>query len=528
MTYTSRFDQAWWNALPARDRLAAEALAYEANRRLPQAPVLPRPMPPAAVNWPQVQRGRKGYRLDTPAGGPSTVEDVARSVPAGLGSGLAGVLGTPVSAAEVVADWLSDWVAYRLDAVGVPVPDPETRRARREERESQALIPMPNIRTFQGLANMIPGVDYTPQTMPGEFAKTVSEFVPGAIVAGPLGSAPKNVLRYGVLPGVASETAGQATEGMEVSGVDVEPWARTVGGLLGAVMGSRLMPDPSSIPGVHPSAARRTARVAARDLESRGRVSRPVSDIYDDRRARDLGENMEMLAEGITSRRGRLNNPIFDDALERQALSGVRNEFIPETLGLPAAARTPRSASPRERLRMALQGNNTGQPRTAPNALAEQGWDTDRLANMLSDDQAARLLREIEIDRAYAQADHRIFDAARTSDRRAVRNEIPTPRMNETVRRWAPGAAMDTMGPGVRAVVEFLADRMSAARANNIIDDMARISTSRSGDPLHQALLNAARNHAVNDAALRRSVLLALINSSRAGLQAKEQGNGGG
>lgn len=73
---------------------------------------------------------------------------------------------------------------------------------------------------------------HQPTTTVGEFARTVGEFVPGAVALGPgqgITGAVGNAVRYGVVPGVLSEAAGQATEGTAL-----EPWARVAAGILGA------------------------------------------------------------------------------------------------------------------------------------------------------------------------------------------------------------------------------------------------------------------------------------------------------
>lgn len=58
-------------------------------------------------------------------------------------------------------------------------------------------------------------MQYDPETRAGRYAQTTGEFVPGA-VAGAVtmgASVPASVARFGIVPGVASEAAGQATEG---------------------------------------------------------------------------------------------------------------------------------------------------------------------------------------------------------------------------------------------------------------------------------------------------------------------------
>lgn len=69
---------------------------------------------------------------------------------------------------------------------------------------------------------------FEPQTTAGEYAQTVGEFLPTSFF-GPGGAlgATGNVMRYGVAPGLASEAAGQATEGTEA-----EPYARVIAGML--------------------------------------------------------------------------------------------------------------------------------------------------------------------------------------------------------------------------------------------------------------------------------------------------------
>lgn len=73
---------------------------------------------------------------------------------------------------------------------------------------------------------------HQPTTTVGEFARTVGEFLPGAAALGP-GNFLGNTIRYGVVPGVLSEAAGQITEGTAL-----EPWARAAAGLIGVGAGA--------------------------------------------------------------------------------------------------------------------------------------------------------------------------------------------------------------------------------------------------------------------------------------------------
>ena len=89
------------------------------------------------------------------------------------------------------------------------------------------------------------GPFYQPKTIVGDYAQTVGEFVPGALLM-PEGSLATNALRYGLLPALSSETAGQLTKGTAA-----EPWARAAGGILGAAANTwRDLPWVRSAPAV--------------------------------------------------------------------------------------------------------------------------------------------------------------------------------------------------------------------------------------------------------------------------------------
>lgn len=77
----------------------------------------------------------------------------------------------------------------------------------------------------------VQGPLYKPQTTAGKYANTIGQFVPGA-VAGPGGVVRKTALS--VIPGVASEAAGQATEGTAF-----EPYARVGGALVGGIAAAK-------------------------------------------------------------------------------------------------------------------------------------------------------------------------------------------------------------------------------------------------------------------------------------------------
>lgn len=104
----------------------------------------------------------------------------------------------------------------------------------------QALAASQALRKFRGSDNSVAkGLkdyeDYKPQTTAGKYAKSIGEFVPGAL-GGEEGLGLR-ALKYAVAPGVASEALGQAAEGTKE-----EPYARAAGGLLGLGAGGLLNP----------------------------------------------------------------------------------------------------------------------------------------------------------------------------------------------------------------------------------------------------------------------------------------------
>jgi hypothetical protein len=97
---------------------------------------------------------------------------------------------------------------------------------------SYPMLAGPTSSQLQSAVEQYTGPFYQPKTIIGDYARTAGEFVPGALLA-PEGSLAANAIRYGLLPAFTSETAGQLTQGTAA-----EPWARTLGGILGAGPGA--------------------------------------------------------------------------------------------------------------------------------------------------------------------------------------------------------------------------------------------------------------------------------------------------
>lgn len=154
---------------------------------------------------------------------PSVLADVARAIPAGLARGVTGAMDLPgaiVSGAQNLA-------ARGVEALGAPELAAGMRAA------SEASIFQPDL-ARRGVEMLSGGAsEYQAQTTPGKFFQTASEFIPGG-AAGPARGMATRALQYGVLPGLASEAAGQLTEGTAA-----EPYARAAAALGAGLLASR-------------------------------------------------------------------------------------------------------------------------------------------------------------------------------------------------------------------------------------------------------------------------------------------------
>lgn len=165
---------------------------------------------------------------------PSTLMDVAKEGAKGIARGVADLAGLPGTIGDVLKTGFNKGMDYIL-----PGPNME---------DTVLAKPSPVSGTaMRGYASAATGgaTDANPQTTAGKYAGTVGEFLPGAAAFGGLSAG--NLLRFGAVPGVASEAAGQATEGTAL-----EPYARlgaavvapiAAGGALRAMSGAKAGPS---------------------------------------------------------------------------------------------------------------------------------------------------------------------------------------------------------------------------------------------------------------------------------------------
>jgi hypothetical protein len=161
---------------------------------------------------------------------------VAQSLASGAIEGAAGLFDLPGVAFNAAGRGAVGLLERGAGALGMEAP-----QFFEGVRDALSSGPMGSGSTVREGASTLTGgfSERQPQTTAGEYARTVGTFLPGAALGG--GGAVSNILRYGVLPGLASEAAGQATEGMSVAGVPVEPFARAGAALVAPSVAGRLV-----------------------------------------------------------------------------------------------------------------------------------------------------------------------------------------------------------------------------------------------------------------------------------------------
>jgi hypothetical protein len=176
-------------------------------------------------------------------------EDVAKSAGAGLVKGATGMLGLGGDAGSLLGSGV-DYAGSALGAAPDKVQqfkDLMSRGARNNPITSipASILQGPSSQDLQSKVENVTGPLYKPQTTAGEYAQTGAEFLPG-MIGGP-GSIGAKLLTRVAAPALASETAGQLTEG-----TGAEPYARVGGALLGGFGASKAMqpraidPSPSA------------------------------------------------------------------------------------------------------------------------------------------------------------------------------------------------------------------------------------------------------------------------------------------
>ena len=153
--------------------------------------------------------------------------DAAKSFGTGIAQGAIGLAGMPAD----LGNFLGNAAGRGIDwATGATPEETAQREAKVKQMQGARLFAPPTSESLTNAVESVAGPMYKPQSTLGEYANTTGQFVAGA-VAGPGGIARKAALT--VVPSVASEFAGQATEGTAF-----EPYARVGGALVGGLAAS--------------------------------------------------------------------------------------------------------------------------------------------------------------------------------------------------------------------------------------------------------------------------------------------------
>lgn len=160
---------------------------------------------------------------------PNVIGDTIRGAGKGILEGAGNMLGMPADVVHMVDKYSRALLTKGATSMGLMSPEfaqrlndhldsnDVTQQARSDAINSHLM----NLAQSAGLDTS------APKTIPGQYAETIGQFLPAAATMGGAGTGLiKAGLKYGVLPAVASETAGQAFKG-----TGAEPYARVAGAL---------------------------------------------------------------------------------------------------------------------------------------------------------------------------------------------------------------------------------------------------------------------------------------------------------
>jgi DNA-binding FadR family transcriptional regulator len=217
--YARKFNGAMGSQPPQAGSFAPQQQPQQQPQVSPQA-VAQRAPPAAAPQFVPVDHDPFAEPPGPSAGDYAT--DIAKSAGVGVGKGVIGLGGAVGDLSNLGAAGLAKASEYLQKTLGLPKDHFLFANPLPDEAKAALRSILDYVPTSQNITKQVEGVTgefYKPQTRPGEYAQTVGEFLPGAML-GPGGMA-RNAMTFGVVPGLASEAAG----GM-VKGTAAEPWVR--------------------------------------------------------------------------------------------------------------------------------------------------------------------------------------------------------------------------------------------------------------------------------------------------------------
>lgn len=154
--------------------------------------------------------------------------DMAKGAGVGLAKGVMNIAASPVDAPNAAEFGVSYGLAKLAEKMGW-LPNGRTAEELIKDAQSTFGEKKPLGSAMQKAVEGVTGDFYKPQTTAGKFAETAGEFIPGAMAlpANGVGSMASNAVKYGVVPGLASEAAGQALKDTKYE------WAGRLAGALG-------------------------------------------------------------------------------------------------------------------------------------------------------------------------------------------------------------------------------------------------------------------------------------------------------
>lgn len=296
----------------------------------------PQQGPPLSAKTPPEQPGYLGAAdkwatEQLPGWQPSSIlqSDIVQSAGAGVRQGIEGIGGAMGDASQSSGD-VASWLAQKLGA------SPDT--AGTIGSVATHLNPwggmMPSTKDVQGLTDSVAGPAYQPQTTPGDYARTVGQFAPNALL-GPGGLVRKTAMT--VIPAFASETAGQLTKGTAA-----EPYARGATALLAAVAsaGRNVNPASSTMP------AARTAEDLASEAGALYKQADQAGISIKAPAATKLSQNIEFAAGRLNDKLRPNTQGIVEDAraLAGQDLSLQQLDEFRQTIGQAMQRAQPQDA----------------------------------------------------------------------------------------------------------------------------------------------------------------------------------------
>ncbi len=238
------------------DEIEALALAAAAAKKR-QAVSTGQPNPDGTYGQPP-----EGFFLDPRTGGMTSRELLEQHRGGALGAVYDNVFGNPMDGVESYGESLGTLIRGGTAGVARGLADVPALPANlaqlgasgfewaagmdKPSMASRALSALPDTRDMLGSVPVIgPESRYVAPGRTGKFASTIGEFAGaaggmGALLPRGMGAG-ETMLRYGVVPGAASEAAGQLTEG-----TPVEPYARAGAGVIAALLAT---PKPGAFKG---------------------------------------------------------------------------------------------------------------------------------------------------------------------------------------------------------------------------------------------------------------------------------------